>query len=245
MKLPAQANGCFCTGVNFPNLARLAMLSTYIRRTRKPRHPYDTCENDGLLVIGNARAQRPMRKKDMREVLQFSQRMFSKFFTDLASNGLLLQQEDGTFAVNNEFFFRGKIVTTQSGRWSRTYVPTAKLHTDRYRRLFSSNLKNLKEIGLILRLAPFINSYHNVLCRNPYEQDAGALKRLPMTDVCRLVGMDASNAARYGRQLEGKFADITYEYNGATYHLCTTRTYSNGQKLIHVNSSVISFLPYT
>nr|DAP26967.1 MAG TPA: winged helix-turn-helix DNA-binding protein [Caudoviricetes sp.] len=233
LRLPTQVNICFGGEVNLPNLARLTMLSTYVRYSEH------LGRDDNILVVGQTKSQRPMRKKDMREVLQLSQKSFSTFFADMVKAGALLPLADKSFAINSNLFFRGKVPTGATGKYTTGTV--AKVFADRYRLLFRSNLKDVKEIGLVLRLAPFISRHYDVLCHDPYESDINVVRRLSMTDICRLVGMDVSHASRYRRRLEEKFADIAFEYNGTTHNLCTVREHSNGKKFIHVNPSVISF----
>lgn len=233
LRLPTRANVCFGEGVNLHDLARLTMLSTYAQYSEYPD------KEDSVLLVGHTKSQRPMDKKDMCDILRLSRQTFNVFFTDVTENGMLLSLEDGSFAVNSSFFFRGKLSHNPSGRYAKGAV--AKVFSEKYRLLFYSNLKNIKEIGLVLRLIPFINRHYDVLCHDPYESNVGMVRGLTVTDICRLVGMSAGNVTRYRKRLEEKFADITYEYNGVMHSLCTIRQNEKRKSSIYVSPGVISF----
>lgn len=169
--------------------------------------------NDSILVTGHTSVQHPMTKKEMQELLQLGKQSFHTFFTDMTTAGFLLQKEDKSFVLDNSLFIRGKLPRGH-------YIPTSRVFIRSYTELYQANAQRAKTLGVVLKLAPFLNRLHNILCHNPNETDISRIRPLTFTNICELLGRSICNSTRYRKSLEQQFLQIHFDLHGLCQSFC-------------------------
>lgn len=99
---------------------------------------------------------------------------------------------------------RGRIPKRQHDIWIKFYINAVRAL---YR---ASEKSNIKHIGYVFGLLPFVNIQHNVLCWNVLERDIDLLEPLTIGDVCDLIDYDRKNLYR----LLKTFKKIRFEIGG-------------------------------
>lgn len=99
--------------------------------------------------------------------------------------GLISLTERGQIMINTEIFKNGKIQVEKG----QTYI-----------RMFNKGLLDLyyntpklkrKQIGMFIKLLPYINYKYNILCFNPEETNKDNIKPLSWENICDILGQDA------------------------------------------------------
>ena len=191
----------FCPDLDFATLWRLVVLATH--------SSYVEDDNDGFLTNGMlTKAQKPMSKKEMQNVLKLQKRTFDRFLEKVChvdDNGevktdstdpnkpiinYLYPANDGKWMLNSEYFLRGTLTRGQENYVNRLYI-------DSIRKLHSvSRQKDHAALGMILALMPFVNRRWNVICSNPFETDSESILPLTPQQMCMVLGLDSSHAER-------------------------------------------------
>lgn len=233
LKLPDEYNVKLAADISPTNLARLTLLSTYMQYNDRPQQ---TEQGGSTLVAGRTIAQHPVVKRELRELLQLSDRTFYSFLTEMKSAAMLSENDNGTFTLNNKLFAHGRLP-----RQERTSLLTSKISIVDYRNLYSSNSKNAKFIGRVLQLTPFLNRYHNIFCKNPYESDRDKILPMTFTDICKRLNMAGSNVTKFKNVFERHAAETLFEHNGVTELFCTVVRRANGRSTISVSKNIVCF----
>ncbi len=153
--------------------ARLVVLCTY-------------ASYDGRL-LHNTRTQ--MRRADIQTILGLSKSAAFDFWNSVSPK-YIIDDGDGLCLSNKQFFLRGHIPKRQHDTWLKFYINAV-------RALYRATEKpNIKHIGYVFKLLPFVNIEHNVLCWNVLEKDIDLLEPLTIGDVCDLIGYDRKNLYR-------------------------------------------------
>lgn len=232
----------FCPDLDFATLWRLAVLATY--------SSFSTDGTDAYLTNDlPTRAQRPMTKSEMQNILGLQKRTFNRFLNNIChvdSTGELKQDcfdtngqvktnfvnylypaNDGKWFLNSDYFIKGTLVRGQQTYVNRIFVEAIrKLHK-------ASKQSQHKQLGMILSLLPYLNKKWNVICSNPLEEDHKKIKPLSARDICKVLGLDIRNAEKtigrvsnekklYGR-LYQSLLDVELEIEGRLQLFCALR----------------------
>ena len=142
----------------------------------------------------------PMKEKDLKEVWGLSRNQVTKDKNRLVELGLLIIDEDTKeLSINNNYCHKGAIKNGLNGNSIRVFE---KCLQDLYK---ASLPKEHKRLGLFIRLIPFINNQHNILCFNVEEERAIMIRPLNVKDICYISGQNIKNA----RRLENELLRIT------------------------------------
>ena len=114
-----------------------------------------------------------MQEKDLQEVLNLSKRETINTKIFLFELGLLKKDENGNLMVNRMYSTKGNITESYNRESTRFFDATIK---QMYKEAKPSEHKLL---GIYLKLLPLVNYKHNVICKNPEEEDIARV--IPMT----------------------------------------------------------------
>lgn len=229
----------FCPDLDFATLWRLAVLATY--------SSYSVDGTDGYLTNDlPTKAQKPMTKKEMQNILGVTRKTVDRFLKDVChvtSNGELKREcfdtngeiknnivnylrpsDDDRWYLNSDYFLRGTLVRGQETYVNRLFVDSVrKLHR-------AARQSQHKHLGMILSLMPYINRRWNVICANPCEDDPERIIPLNARDICKVLGLSTHNAevtigkVSNDRKLYGRLyktlLDIELPINGKQQLFC-------------------------
>ena len=151
--------------------------------------------DDGTLVM--AKDGPPMKKSDMMEVLQLDKkrRTFYDFYNACVKHGVIIEQANGTYAINDRYHFKGGfndqfLVKSYSAKLKRVYREV-----------------KATDIGLIYRMLPFVHLKTNALCINPFERDPGKIEWFNRRELAEAIGVNADTLGRRLPQMtfDGKY----------------------------------------
>lgn len=142
----------------------------------------------------------PMLEGDLKEVWGLSRNQVTKDKNKLIKLGLLIvNEETKELSINIKYCHKGKIKNSLKGESIRVFE---KAIQELYR---NSLPKEHKRLGIFIKLIPFLNTQHNILCFNAEEERAIMIKPLSIQDICKIVNHAVKNA----RRLEGELLKIT------------------------------------
>lgn len=130
----------------------------------------------GRLVKGR---KEPMTTADMMDVLQLKRKRqtFYDFLSRCTEHGIIAKREDGSYAVNPRYHFRG---ASHNRAVIRAY--TAKVR-EIYREV------NAADLGLIYRMLLFVHYETNALCANPTERDPRKVRWFNGKELAEAIGI--------------------------------------------------------
>jgi hypothetical protein len=132
---------------------------------------------DGGTLVNSDKT--PMNKRQMREVLQLEkkQRTFYDFYKACVQNGVIIENDNGTFAVNERYHFKGA--------FNDQFV--VKSYTAKIKRVYSE--VKATDIGLIYRMLPFVHMETNALCANPFERTPEQISWFNRKELAEAIGV--------------------------------------------------------
>ena len=181
MKLLKKLNG------NTALLFRFLYLCTY-------------ADYDGYLKYGNYSHgvhHGYMTEKDFEEVFSMSKAMITKLKNELYDNKLIMKSKtDDRLIVNGSFYTRGELCLGDM-------LDSSRVFDDGIQELYKkSNPREHKKIGILIPLLPYLNKYHNILCKKPLEKELKYIEPLTLREICNIVGYDNSNEDKLKKQIE-------------------------------------------
>lgn len=120
-----------------------------------------------------------MTKRQMREILQLDKkpRTFYDFYKACVTNGVIIEQEDGKFSVNERYHFKGA--------FNDQFV--IKSYTAKIKRVYSE--VKATDIGLIYRMLPYVHMETNALCANPFEKTPEQIRWFNRKELAEAIGV--------------------------------------------------------
>lgn len=164
---PAIPDLRFCSELKPETLARLVMLSTYVRRTNKL--DWAPVVRSNQMDLKN---EDYMQRGEIKRVVKLEKsHIFSDFIREIESAGYL-KIVDSIYYVSPKLHC-GKLPPRYS--WI-----VNKIHSEQIRALYAvCKPSDHKKIGMILQLLPYLHRDKNILCKNPTEQWSD--KIIPLT----------------------------------------------------------------
>jgi len=154
--------------LNNLDLVRLNVLATYAGSSGKC---YDKNRNE-------------ITKGSLSDIWDVSRCNIGQTYEKLLSVGAI-KMDNKQIIVNTELFKYGVIEKLED----RTYT---RMFNDKLLGLYHNTpKKSRKQIGMLIRLLPYINYKYNILCRNPEEYRKEEIKPLNWQEVCNILGQDA------------------------------------------------------
>lgn len=141
-----------------------------------------------------------MLEKDLKEVWGLGKVQTIKDKTKLINLGLLIvDEETKELSINIRYCHKGKIKNSLKGESIRVFEKAIQ-------EIYIDSLpKEHKRLGIFIKLIPFLNTQHNILCFNTEEERAIMIKPLSIQDICKIVNHTVKNA----RRLEGELLKTT------------------------------------
>lgn len=137
-----------------------------------------------------------MKESDFEEVFGLSRRSILTLKTDLISNKLIKIFDDGRIMINSNFYSRGILKDNDMLNSSRVF-------DNGIRELyFQSKIREHKKIGIIVVLLPYLNKFHNVLCKRPFEENIENIQPLNLTEICKILDYDDQNKDKIKKNLQ-------------------------------------------
>lgn len=137
-----------------------------------------------------------MEESDFKEVFGLSRRALINLKSTLLECKLIKIFDDGKIMINSNFYSRGKLKDNDMLNSSRVF-------DNGIRELYlKSNAREHKKIGFIVLLLPYLNKYHNILCKRPFEEDIKRINPLTIVDICSILDYDESNKDRLKKILQ-------------------------------------------
>lgn len=222
--------------IGYASLWRLTVLSTYLNYT-------GNADEDGVLMIGNTKAMRPMKKHDIKKCLNLTPREFDRFLEDVCQtdeNGALrddwdgkqnyLYPCDGVWKISRSFFVHGVLARGRS-------TPVVRGFTEQIRRIHSvAKHSQHRQLGMAVRMLPYLNRQYNVVCVNPDEKDPQSIIPMTVNEVAVAIGLDEHNSERTFRKFCKEMLDIELEIDGIPQLFCVIVTSKYGSQFV-VNPS--------
>lgn len=140
-----------------------------------------------------------MIEKDLKEILGLSKKQVWEFKNKVINLGLLTISKDNTLTINIKYCHKGAIKNSLKG-------DSIRIFEEGIQQLYRNSLpKEHKRLGMLIKLIPYLNKQHNILCFNVEEEKPLNILPLSIQDICNIVGHAVKNA----RRLEGELLKIT------------------------------------
>lgn len=166
-------------GILPANLTRLIYLSTYMSYNNNRLEICDTI----------------MTKKSMEQIINISPRAFDKFYNELTTKGILLQQDDGYY-LNFDFFAKGKLRNKQLSK------NRIQLYIKGVRTLYNkATPREHKLLAYLFQAIPYVNINSNTICHNPLEPNIKLVKPMTIEEYCLRIGYSISNVRRFKSEI--------------------------------------------
>lgn len=196
---------------------------------------------DNRLRYGNAIGDaKLMLEKDLEEALRLSKRETINTKKALIKANLITIEEDKTITINKEYAIKGKIGKRDLRRSVRIMEYGVK---EMYA---NANAKEHKRLDIFIRLLPFVNYNHNVLCKNPSESDIKKIEPLNLSEVCDIVGYDKTKSVRLKNELlkikvDGQLALGIFESDNGKRIYINPRVYYKGKDIESLRALINMF----
>lgn len=181
------------------DLPKLLYLASYL--------DYEDRNGNKICKTGANNIKTPMNKKEVYELLRFKSRAKGNdWFNKMERLGLIYIFEDYV-ELNEKYFIRGK--NESNSNYTRIYVNTI-------RELYVNNdMRKHRQLGLILRLIPFMNVNSNIICSNPTEVNGTKVHKMDRYDVGKQLGVKTDKKS-LSRMIQNLVSIKVYFEN---YHL--------------------------
>lgn len=146
---------------------------------------------DNLLVTGYGKGQIKLKESDLQEILKLSRADYFRTKSILKEHNLILIDEDKNIVINGKYASKGKIDSKEK---------TINLEVIR---MFENGIKDLyetastrehKRLALFIKVLPYINIEHNIVCKNPEEKDMKKLIPYSLIELAEML--EYKNPAR-------------------------------------------------
>lgn len=143
----------------------------------------------GIIVNPN---KSPMTTNNMRQALQLQRKRstFYDFLTACLDNGIISEEDDATFVMNQRYHFKGAIKGAHA----------IKTYTAKIKRVYSE--VKATDIGLIYRMLPLVHMSTNALCDNPFEKDPKKVRWLNRKELAEQIGVNDDVLGRRLKQMK-------------------------------------------
>lgn len=170
-------------------IIRFLYLCTYLELNDTTNRIHYGKTNDGLAT-----------EKDLKEILKMDkkekERTFERTKKAFIDYELIYINKDRTISVNSKYCTKGKIKDKDLLKES------VKIMDEGIRDIYErATITEHKKLGLLIKLLPYINFNHNIICSNPTENDIEKIIPLNMKELCNKVGYNPTNSNRLKRDL--------------------------------------------
>lgn len=138
------------------------------------------------IVSGYGKGRVKYKESDLQEILKLGKTEFYKTKLELKKHNLIIIDENKNIKVNEDYILKGSINSKGENTIKAEVV-----------RMFDNAIKEIyesasaiehKKIGSLIRLLPYINIHHNLVCKNPEEKDIQNIIPFKISEIAELLG---------------------------------------------------------
>lgn len=159
------------------DIARLIYVATYL-------------DYDNILHFDDGK---PINKKDLFGLVGSNKKIFYAWYNLMIKTKIIIEKEDGKLSMNKRYCIKGKL--NKNRDYSRVFINAV-------RTIYKENKgKNMATLGNIIKLVPFINYKHNVLCWNPNEDDKEKIRPISVGEIVNELGEYKGSEKKFINQM--------------------------------------------
>lgn len=190
--------------LNPADVSRFLYLATYISYNYK---------DENLLVKKEKGRLKPMLQKDMKSIMNLSERGFYNFLKEIRNKGLIIEK-DNKFYINNKYVSRGKIKNNKDD-----YV---RLYIDTTRYLYENcTSRQHKQLGYVLKLLPYADFETNHILIND--------EKAEIRDIMKLLGLSVEGVNAVNK-FKKMLLNFKINYQDKEYYLFGAHTFEYGKE---------------
>lgn len=190
--------------LNPADVSRFLYLATYISYNYK---------DENLLVKKEKGRLKPMLQKDMKSIMNLSERGFYNFLKEIRNKGLIIEK-DSKFYINNKYVSKGKIKNNKDN-----YV---RLYIDTTRYLYENcTSRQHKQLGYVLKLLPYADFETNHILIND--------EKAEIRDIMKLLGLSVEGVNAVNK-FKKMLLNFKINYQDKEYYLFGAHTFEYGKE---------------
>lgn len=130
-------------------------------------------------------------KKDIMEILKLSKREYQYTIKYLLENEMVIENEKGFLQVSETYYNRGSVEEKQSLKGS------VRMFDKAIQEIYqNSTPREHKKLDLLIRMLPYLNVQHNIICKNPEEKNADEIDLYTLTELTEMFGFSTTQKFR-------------------------------------------------
>lgn len=123
-------------------------------------------------------------ENELEDLLLLSRREYYNTKKFLLDNELIKITKDKHILINDAYCKRGKIFMEKN-------IEVVRIFDKAIQELYKkSTPKEHKKLSLLIDILPYVNFKHNVICKNPEEEDFLKIQPMTMKELCVAIGQD-------------------------------------------------------
>ncbi len=186
------------------DVSRFLYLATYISYNYKDKN---------LLVKKEKGCLKPMLQKDIKSIMNLSERGFYNFLKEIRNKGLIIEK-DNKFYINNKYVSKGKIEDDKDN-----YV---RLYIDTTRYLYENcTSRQHKQLGYVLKLLPYADFETNHILIND--------EKAEIRDIMKLLGLSVEGVNAVNK-FKKMLLNFKINYQDKEYYLFGAHTFEYGKE---------------
>ena len=186
------------------DVSRFLYLATYISYNYKDKN---------LLVKKEKGCLKPMLQKDMKSIMNLSERGFYNFLKEIRNKELIIEK-DNKFYINNKYVSKGKIEDDKDN-----YV---RLYIDTTRYLYENcTSRQHKQLGYVLKLLPYADFETNHILIND--------EKAEIRDIMKLLGLSVEGVNAVNK-FKKMLLNFKINYQDKEYYLFGAHTFEYGKE---------------
>lgn len=193
---------------------------------------------DNLLVTGYGKGQIKLKELDLQQILKLSRADFFRTKSALKEYNLISIDEDNNVVINEKYASKGKI----NSKEKTINLEVVRIFENGIKDLYeNATAKEHKRLATFIKMLPYINIEHNIVCKNPEEKDMKKLILYSLTELTEML--EYKNQTRLKTDLfaitvNGEHAFILIEDASGKYFTVNPRIYcksNNMQSLMAIS----------
>lgn len=147
---------------------------------------------DNYIVWGSGKNNGVV-KKDLMEILNLSRAEYFRVAKYLLDNKMIIENEKRFLKVSETYYHRGKSEDVKSLKGSVRMFDKA--IEEIYQK---STPKEHKKLDLLIKMLPYLNVQHNIICKNPEEKEYKYIDLFGLTELATMFGYTTSRKFKAG-----------------------------------------------
>lgn len=146
---------------------------------------------DNLLVTGYGKGQINLKEFDLQEILKLSKTELIKTKNVLKEHNLISIDEDKNIVINDNYASKGKI----NSKEKTINLEVVRMFEQAIKELYeNANAREHKRLALLIKMLPYINVEHNIVCKNVEEKDLNKIIPFSLIELAEML--EYKNPAR-------------------------------------------------